>query len=138
MPSLPSSIRPDRRWSIPPTSAATILTRPRAPIAVDTAGNAYVTGNTISTDFPTTSGAFQTVKGASQDAFITKLDPTGSTLVYSTYLGGGLEDMGFGIALDALGDAYVTGPLLPVTSTTAGAFQRRHMRGRTILVTTFL
>ena len=55
---------------------------------MDTAGNAYVTGYTASTDFPTTPGAFQTTYGGDQDAFVTKLNPTGTALVYSTYLGG--------------------------------------------------
>ncbi|HEX4640263.1 MAG TPA: SBBP repeat-containing protein, partial [Chthoniobacterales bacterium] len=93
-------------------------------IAVDSSGNAYVTGNTFSLDFPTTFGAFQTAKGAGQDAFITKLDPTGSALVYSTYLGGSVDDVGFGIAVDALSDAYVTGFTTSTDfPTTTGAFQ---------------
>ena len=58
-------------------------------IAVDGAGSAYVTGYTGSTDFPTTAGAAQTTHaGGNADAFVTKLDATGSGLVYSTYLGG--------------------------------------------------
>ena len=57
-------------------------------IAVDTAGNAYVTGYTDSTNFPTTPGAFQTTYGGGDDAFVTKLNPAGTALVYSTYLGG--------------------------------------------------
>src|SRR5439155_726812 len=95
-------------------------------IAVDAAGNAYVTGSTASSNFPTTIGAFQTIKGGSGNAFVTKLNPTGSALVYSTYLGGSgaIGDYGAGIAVDAAGNAYVTG----ITSssdfpTTAGAFQ---------------
>jgi hypothetical protein len=84
-------------------------------IAVDSAGNAYVTGWTESTNFPTTPGAFQTVcnggVGCSThgDAFVTKLNPTGSALVYSTYLGGSDTDVGFDIAVDSSGNAYVTG-----------------------------
>ena len=63
-------------------------------IAVDTAGNAYVTGTTYSTDFPTTAGAFQTTfGGGNADAFVTKLNPTGTALVYSTYLGGTGDDV---------------------------------------------
>src|SRR5438445_323495 len=77
--------------------------------AVDAAGDAYVTGQTGSSDFPTSVGAFDTSWNGSFDAFVTKLDPAGSTLLYSTFLGGSRDDVGFGIALDAAGDAYVTG-----------------------------
>jgi hypothetical protein len=82
-------------------------------IAVDGSGDAYVTGYTYSSDFPTTPGAFQTTCGSCSgglfDAFVTKLNATGSALIYSTYLGGSGLDEGFSIALDASGDAYVTG-----------------------------
>jgi hypothetical protein len=91
-------------------------------IAVDAAGNAYVTGWTVSADFPTTPGAFDTT-AAGADAFVTKLNPAGSALVYSTYLGGASTDQGFGIAVDGAGNAYVTG--LTVSAdfpTTPGAF----------------
>ena len=77
---------------------------------MDGAGSAYVTGDTRSTDFPTTAGAAQTTHaGGIADAFVTKLDATGSGLVYSTYLGGSGSDTGFGIAVDGAGSAYVTG-----------------------------
>ena len=93
-------------------------------LAVDAAGNAYVTGHTRSTDFPTTLGAVQTLSGGMDDTFVAKLDPAGSGLVYSTYLGGGGIDFGLGIAVDADGNAHVTGYTdstnFPVT---AGAFQ---------------
>jgi hypothetical protein len=81
-------------------------------IAVDSAGNAYLTGGTSSTDFPTTVGAvgpFQRSLGGGFDAFVAKLDPTGSALVYSTYLGGSSFDFGGGIAIDSSGNAYVAG-----------------------------
>src|SRR5437667_430244 len=79
-------------------------------IAVDAAGSAYVTGVTSSTDFPTASALQATNGGGVEgDAFVTKLDPTGSALVYSTYLGGSGDDYGYGIAVDAAGSAYVTG-----------------------------
>jgi len=78
-------------------------------IAVDLLGNAYVTGLTASANFPTTFGAFQTVFGGVQDAFVTKLDRTGSALVYSTYLGGSGNDEGHGVAVDLFGNAYLTG-----------------------------
>ena len=93
-------------------------------IAVDGAGSAYVTGNTSSTDFPTTAGAAQTTFAGGTDAFVTKLDATGSGLVYSTYLGGSGSDIGHGIAVDGAGSAYVTG-ITESTDfpTTAGAAQ---------------
>jgi hypothetical protein len=85
-------------------------------IAVDSAGDAYVTGQTLSTDFPTTPGAFQTVcnhgSGCAHyggDAFVSKISPTGSALVYSTYIGGSGSDHGSSIAVDSAGKAYVTG-----------------------------
>ena len=78
-------------------------------IAVDSGGNAYVTGWTESTNFPTVN-PFQTNHGGGQiDAFIAKLDASGDTLVYSTYLGGNDDDYGWGIAVDSGGNAYVTG-----------------------------
>jgi len=82
-------------------------------IAVDTAGNAYVTGATNSADFPTTANALQPTWGAgccqSDDAFVVKLNPTGSALVYATYLGGTFSDFGNSIAVDSVGNAHVTG-----------------------------
>ena len=80
-------------------------------IAVDAAGNAYVTGNTGSPDFPVTPGAFQTTlnAGLAGDAFITKLNPSGSALVYSTYLGGIGYNSANAIAVDTAGNAYAAG-----------------------------
>jgi len=94
-------------------------------IAVDAAGNAYVTGDTTSANFPTTTGAFQTTfRGGFDDAFVTKLNSTGSALVYSTYLGGSSTDNGTSIAVDAVGNAYVTGGTFSTNfPTTTGAFQ---------------
>ena len=97
-------------------------------IAVDAAGSAYVTGS-AGQNFPTTAGAFQTTFGGrlafGGDAFVTKLDPSGSALVYSTYLGGSGTDEGKSIAVDAAGNAYVTGSTnLPSFPTTPDAFQR--------------
>jgi hypothetical protein len=90
-------------------------------IAVDPAGNTYVTGLTRSTDFPVTPGVVQTHSGGgAADAFVAKIDPVGNRLVYSTYLGGRGDDEGGGIAADAAGNAYVTGvtdsPDFPVHS----------------------
>ena len=93
-------------------------------IAVDSAGNVYVTGRSLSSNFPTTLEAFDRTCGTDgdcnksanppfsdflYDAFVTKLNPTGDALVYSTYLGGSDNDEGNGIAVDGSGDAYVTG-----------------------------
>ncbi|HEX5875672.1 MAG TPA: hypothetical protein VFY60_13580, partial [Pyrinomonadaceae bacterium] len=79
-------------------------------IDVDAAGNAYVTGHTqqliLPSDFPTTSGAFDTTHNGDQDVFVTKLNPSGSALVYSTFLGGSNDEFGRGIAVDTSGSAY--------------------------------
>jgi hypothetical protein len=78
-------------------------------IAVDSAGNAYVTGSTSSTDFPTSNPLQPRYGGGSYDAFVAALDPAGATLLYATYLGGSGIDAGLGIAVDNAGNAYVTG-----------------------------
>ena len=93
-------------------------------IAVDSFGNAYVTGQTAAIDFPTTPGAFQTNYGGG-DAFVSKLNPQGTALVYSTYINGA---SGNGIAVDSAGNAYVTGETGASTfPTTAGSFQTAPM-----------
>ncbi|HEX8190250.1 MAG TPA: SBBP repeat-containing protein [Pyrinomonadaceae bacterium] len=78
-------------------------------VAVDAAGNAYVTGITETTDFPVTPGAFQPASGGAYDGFVAKLNASGSALVYSSYLGGASTESGRSVALDAAGAAYVTG-----------------------------
>lgn len=78
-------------------------------IAVDTSGDAYIVGYTSSTDFPTTSGAFQASNAGDSDVFLSKLNSTGTSLVYSTYLGGSGVDYGRAVAVDSSGDAFVTG-----------------------------
>jgi Beta-propeller repeat len=90
---------------------------------VDTSGNAYVIGLTISTNFPTTAGAFQPTLGGGYDAYVTKFNSTGTGLVYSTYLGGSGTDQGFGIAVDSAGNAYVTGLTSSANFPTANPFQ---------------
>jgi hypothetical protein len=92
-------------------------------IAVDSFGNAYVTGFTQSTDFPTTAGASAPVFNGNRDVFVTKLNVTGAALVYSTFIGGSGFDEGTGIAVDASGAAYVTGQTQSANfPATAGAF----------------
>jgi hypothetical protein len=99
-------------------------------IALDPSGDAFIVGQTFSLDFPTTPGAFQTSCGGGSctggDAFITELDPSGSSLIYSTYLGGSNINQGNGIALDASGDAYIVGTTRSLAfPTTPGAFQTK-------------
>jgi hypothetical protein len=101
-------------------------------IAVDGTGQAYVTGNSTSADFPTTHGAFQTTKPTNfsiwDTPFVTKLMADGSGLAYSTYLGGSQPDDAKGIALDAAGDAHITGSVSSIDfPTTPGAFQPKNL-----------
>jgi hypothetical protein len=92
-------------------------------IAVDSSGNAYVTGRTQSANFPTAT-PIQSALGGSEDAFVTKLNPNGSALVYSTYLGGSGPEDGRGIVIDSAGSAYVTGQTdSPNFPTNANSFQ---------------
>jgi hypothetical protein len=96
-------------------------------IAVDGAGSAYVTGYTWSSDFPTTSGAFDRSYNGYWDAFVVKLNPAGSGLAYATFLGGSNDDRGYAIAVDGTGSAYVTGDTKSTDfPTTPGAFDRSH------------
>jgi len=82
-------------------------------VAVDNSGSAYVTGFTCSTDFPVTPGVYQPTNHAATNngcnAFVTKLNPAGTALVYSTYLGGSTSDTGSAIAVDTAGNAYLAG-----------------------------
>jgi Beta-propeller repeat len=78
-------------------------------IAIDSSGNAYVTGQTTSANFPTVTGSYATSSGGVFDAFVTKISADGSTLIYSTYVGGSGEDSGNAIAVDPSGNAFVAG-----------------------------
>ncbi len=106
-----------------------------AAIAVDSAGNAYVTGSTFSKDFPTTNPAQPTFGGGDQDAFVVKLNAAGNALVYATYLGGSNSDGGNGIALDAAGNAYITGATFSKNFPTANPFQATNP---SLIITTFV
>ena len=105
-------------------------------IAIDGSGNAYVTGQTFSSDFPTTTGAYDITLASAPDAFITKLNPSASALLYSTYLGGSQVDYGRGIAMDGSGNAYVIGATssndFPVT---AGAYDTSYYAMMDVFVT---
>jgi hypothetical protein len=98
-------------------------------VALDGGGDAYVVGNTSSTDFPVTANAFQSslATGATSNVFVSELTADGQSLLYSTYLGGGGTDLGFGIAVDANQNAYVTGETTSGSPTpfptTSSAFQ---------------
>ena len=96
-------------------------------ITIDSTGNVYVAGVTSSQNFPTTFGALQPALGGGADAFIAKINPAGSALVYSTYLGGSGDEgsyAGLGVAVDALGNACVEGNTTSTNfPTTPGTFQ---------------
>jgi hypothetical protein len=97
-------------------------------------GSAYVTGNTSSTDFKT-QGALQGANGGALDAFVTKLSAAGSSLVYSTYLGGSADETGFGIAVDAAGNATVGGQTLSTDFVTTNAYQASSGGGSDAFIT---
>jgi len=116
-------------------------------IAVDGNGDAFIAGGTTSTDFPHTNS----IPGGNHiagvvdpnighfpaDAFVAKLDPTGSNLLYSTYLGGNNSDIAYGISLDPAGDAFVTGVTYSTTfPVTPNAFQSRLMCSNSVYPTT--
>lgn len=123
-PNIPGSIQAIQKGSydgfvaaLNPTGTALIYATPlggsaddyACGIAVDSAGNAYVSGYTASTDFPHTSGVVQPGKAAGYDAFVTKVSPSGAALVYSTFLGASGDDYALPIAVDSGGNVYVTG-----------------------------
>lgn len=93
-------------------------------IAVDSSGNAHVTGYTASVNFPTANSLQVNFGGGPRDAFVAKLNAAGSALVYSTYLGGSDDDAGSSITLDSSGNAYVTGNTASTNfPTTPGSLQ---------------
>lgn len=112
-------------------------------IAVDSSGNAYVTGSTTSKNFPVTSGVFQgecklKSDGSCAGAFVTKLNPDGSRALYSSYLGGHGSQTGQGIALNKAGNAFVVGGTdAKDFPTTAGTQQPVSAGGQDIFVTQF-
>ncbi len=92
-------------------------------IAVDSTNNVYVTGYTLSTDFPVVNAIQPTFGGGLLDSFVTKINAAGSALVYSTYLGGTGDDSTAGIAVDSAGNVYVTGSTSSTNFPTVNAFQ---------------
>ena len=102
-------------------------------ISVDPSGNAYVTGQTDSTDFPL-KNAFQTTGNTLGDVFVTELNPAGSALVYSSYLGGTGTSLGQGIVADAAGNAYIVGTTTAADFPTVGAYQKTAQGGSDVFV----
>lgn len=107
-------------------------------IALDGDGNVYIAGWSESPDFPTNRSAFDRSLDGSRDAFLAKLDSTGTKLIFSSFLGGSAGDEGGGIAVDGEGNAYVTGWTLSADfPTTANAYDTSHNEGRDIFITKF-
>jgi hypothetical protein len=103
-------------------------------IAVDGLGEAYVAGYSESSDFPL-KNAVQRRYGGNTDAFVSKFSASGSALVYSTYLGGSSNDYGYGLSLDVLGDAYISGGTNSPDFPVASAIQRKNAGGEDVFVT---
>ncbi|MCC6989143.1 MAG: hypothetical protein IT181_09110, partial [Acidobacteria bacterium] len=125
---------PERPLVIDPIVYSTLLGGSAADvgfaIAVNAAGDAFVVGSTAdgAADFPVTAGAFDTAID-DEDVFVTRVNSTGTALVYSTYLGGSSFDRGFGIAVNAANEAFVTGTTANAATNfpvTAGAFDTVH------------
>jgi hypothetical protein len=94
-------------------------------IAVDSLGNSYITGQTLSDSYPQVNASFQHSRHGGNDAIVTELSADGSHLIYSTFAGGGSDDIGYGIAVNPAGNAYVVGTTSSSDfPTTGGAYQR--------------
>ena len=104
-------------------------------IAVDSSGDVYIAGDTTSTNFPVSVSAFQKTYRGGQDAFVTKLNASGNSLAYSTYLGGGNTDHGAAIAVDGSGNAYITGSTTSTNFPVASAFQGTIGGGQNAFIT---
>ena len=96
-------------------------------ISIDSSGNAFITGYTGSKNYPTTPGAYDTIYKGKGDAFVTKLNYSGTALIYSTFIGGTDIDYSFAIAIDGIGNAFITGKTTSSDyPTTTGAFDMSH------------
>ncbi|MEG4858738.1 SBBP repeat-containing protein, partial [Microcoleus sp. K1-B6] len=104
-------------------------------IAVDSSGNAYVVGRTTSTDFPTKNAIQAANAGGANDAFVTKIEPLGYSVSYSTYLGGSGDDNGHRITLDSANNVYVTGDTTSTNFPTKNAIQSVSGGGKDAFVT---
>ena len=119
-------------------------------IAIDPSGHAFITGDTTSVGFPTTAGAFQRANTGGQDAFVAEVNLNGTTLLFSTYLGGSADDHAGAIAVSASGNVFVTGstrsmdfPSVNAIQPTSGGNQDAFVTGlasggKTLLFSTYL
>jgi hypothetical protein len=98
-------------------------------LIIDSIGNSYITGFTSSLDYPTTPGAYNSINNDNDDSFITKLNSSGSDLVYSTYLGGNQNDFGDYLAIDNYGNTYITGLTLSSDFPTTNNAYNRNSNG---------
>jgi len=99
-------------------------------LTIDQNNNTYITGGTMSTVFPTSTGAYQTsFQGHQHDAFVSKLNSSGSSLVFSTYLGGITSDFGYGIKVDSIGNSYITGRTASSNFPTSGSAYQTSIQG---------
>jgi hypothetical protein len=122
--SLPLVIDPVIKYS---TYLGGVSTSTGSGIVVDNSGDTFITGNTSSTDFPTTAGAYQSHPGGGfNDAFVAELNPQGSALIFSTYFGGSGLDYGAAIARDANGDLFITGETASTDFPTLNPLQATH------------
>ena len=103
-------------------------------IAVDSSGNAYITGYTYSANFPT-QNPYQNFNAGNADVFVTKVGSSGNPLVYSTYLGGSYDDIAYGIAVDASNNSYVTGYTYSSNFPTEDAYQSINAGSQDVFVT---
>jgi hypothetical protein len=106
-------------------------------IVIDGSGNAYVAGQTMSSNFPTVNPYQATLGDSLGDAFVTKLNATGSALIYSTYLGGTNLDRAFKVAVDGSGNSYLTGYTQSNNFPISNAFQTTYRGGYSAFVTKF-
>ncbi len=103
----------------------------------DNEGSAYVTGYTNGTDFPVSDTSYQSTNGGGIDAFVTKLSDDGSSLTYSTYFGGTLNDYGIAIAADCCGEASISGNTESSDFPTSSAFQSANGGESDVFITKF-
>jgi uncharacterized protein (TIGR03437 family) len=118
-------------------SASTANNGLGAGVAVDSSGSVYLTGFTNSNNFPTTANAFQSNLGGNQDVFLVKLNPAGSAILYSTYLGGSGSETARRVAVDNNGRAWIAGATDSTNFPTKNAAQLQNAGGADVFVTKF-